>query len=297
MRVFVTGASGFVGSAVTAELLAAGHQVLGLARSDSSALALEAAGAQVHPGDLEDIESLRAGAESADGVVHLAFKHDFADYAGAAQLDRRAIHALGDVLTGSDRPLVVTSGLAGFGLGRTMTEDDAASPESPRFSEHAALEFASRGVRVSVLRLPPSVHGEGDHGFVPRLIDIAREKGAAAYPGDGSNRWPSVHRLDAARLFRLALESAPAGARLHAIDDEGVPVRDIAAAIGRHLGVPVVAVPVEKAHDHFGWLGMFFSLDVPASSAQTRELLGWQPTRVGLLDDLNEGHYFRERAA
>jgi nucleoside-diphosphate-sugar epimerase len=297
MRVFVTGASGFVGSAVTSELLAAGHQVLGLARSDSSARALEAAGAQVHVGDLEDMASLRAGAESADGVIHLAFKHDFADYAGAAELDRRAIHTLGDVLTGTDRPLVVTSGLAGFGLGRTMTEDDAASPESPRFSEHAALEFASRGVRASVLRLPPSVHGEGDHGFVPRLIDIAREKSVAAYPGDGTNRWPSVHRLDAARLFRLALESAPAGARLHAIDDEGVPVRDIAAAIGRHLGVSVASVPAENALDHFGWLGTFFSLDVPASSVHTRALLGWQPTQVGLLDDLDEGHYFGERAA
>ena len=297
MRVFVTGASGFVGSAVVAELIAAGHEVLGLARSDSSAQALEAAGAQVHRGDLDDADSLRAAAESADGVIHLAFKHDFADYAGAAELDRRAIDTLGDVLAGSGRPFVVTSGLAGFALGRTMTEDDAASAESPRFSEHAALKFASRGVRVSVLRLPPSVHGEGDHGFVPRLIDIAREKGVAAYPGDGSNRWPSVHRLDAARLFRLAFESAPAGARLHAIHDEGVPVRDIAAVIGRHVGLPVTAVPAERALDHFGWLGTFFSLDVPASSAITRELLGWRPTHQGLLDDLEQGHYFRARAA
>jgi len=297
MRVFVTGASGFVGSAVVAELIAAGHEVLGLARSDSSAQALEAAGAQVHRGDLDDADSLRAGAESADGVIHLAFKHDFADYAGAAELDRRAIDTLGDVLAGSDRPLVVTAGLAGFVLGRTMTEDDAASAESPRFSEHAALKFASRGVRVSVLRLPPSVHGEGDHGFVPRLIDIAREKGVAAYPGDGSNRWPSVHRLDAARLFRLAFESAPAGARLHAIHDEGVPVRDIAAVIGRHVGLPVTAVPAERALDHFGWLGTFFSLDVPASSAITRELLGWRPTHQGLLEDLEQGHYFGDRAA
>jgi nucleoside-diphosphate-sugar epimerase len=297
MRVFVTGASGFVGSAVIPELIAAGHRVLGLARSDSSAQALEVAGAQVRRGDLEDVESLRAGAESADGVIHLAFKHDFADFTGAAELDRRAIHALGEVLAGSNRPLVVTSGLAGFSLGRTMTEHDVASPESPRFSEHAALEFASRGVRVSVLRLPPSVHGEGDHGFVPRLIHIAREKGTAAYPGDGSNRWPAVHRLDAARLFRLALESAPAGARLHAIGDEGIPVRDIAAAIGRHLGVPLIAVPAERALEHFGWLGAFFSLDVPASSTITRELLGWRPTRQGLLEDLEQGHYFAGRAA
>lgn len=297
MRVFVTGASGFIGSAVVSELIAAGHEVVGLARSDSSAQVLAAAGAHVHRGDIEDAASLRAGAETADGVIHLAFNHDFADYSGAAETDRRAIAALGEVLVGSDRPFVVTSGLAGFALGRTMTEDDAASPDSPRFSEQAALAFQSRGVRVSVLRLPPSVHGEADHGFVPRLIDIAREKGVAAFPGDGSNRWPAVHRLDAAHLFRLALESAPAGARLHAIGDEGVPVRDIAGVIGRQLGLPVATVAPETAFDHFGWLGAFFSLDVPASSAVTRELLGWQPTRPGLLDDLAQGHYFVARAA
>jgi nucleoside-diphosphate-sugar epimerase len=297
MRVFVTGASGFIGSAVVSELIDAGHQVLGLARSASSADAVEAAGAHVHRGDLEDLESLRAGAESADGVIHLAFNHDFTDYAGAAETDRRAIDTLGAVLAGSDRPFVVTSGLAGFAPGRTMTEDDAADPDSPRASEHAALAFASRGVRVAVLRLPPSVHGECDHGFVPRLIDIAREKGVSAYPGDGSNRWPAVHRFDAARLFRLALESAPAGARLHAIGDEGVPVRDIAGTIGRHLSLPVTAIAPETAVDHFGWLGVFFSLDVPASSALTRERLGWRPTQTGLLDDLEEGHYFHDRAA
>ena len=297
MRVFVTGASGFIGSAVVSELIAAGHQVLGLARSDSSAQAIQAAGAQVHRGDIEDLDSLRTGAESADGVIHLAFNHDFTDYTGAAETDRRAIEALGNALADSDRPFVVTSGLAGFALGRPMTEDDVASPDSPRFSEHAALAFTSRGVRVSVLRLPPSVHGEGDHGFVPRLIDIAREKGVAGFPGDGLNSWPAVHRLDAARLFRLALESAPAGARMHAIGDEGVPVRDIAGTIGRHLGLPVTSIAPEKAVDHFGWLGMFFSLDVPASSAITRKLLEWQATGPGLLDDLDEGHYFGERAA
>ena len=297
MRVFVTGASGFIGSAVVSELIDAGHQVVGLARSDSSAQAVESAGARAHRGDLANLESLRAGAADADGVIHLAFNHDFTDYTGAAETDRRAIETLGEVLATSDRPFVVTSGLAGFALGRTMTEDDAADPDSPRASEQAALAFTSRGVRVAVLRLPPSVHGEGDHGFVPRLIDIAREKGVSAYPGDGSNGWPAVHRFDAARLFRLALESAPAGARLHAVGDEGVPARDIAGAIGRHLTLPVTAVAPEKAFDHFGWLGGFFSLDVPASSTLTRELLGWQPTQQGLLEDLEQGHYFHDRAA
>ncbi|MDT5234990.1 MAG: hypothetical protein QOD36_1644 [Mycobacterium sp.] len=297
MRVFVTGASGFIGSAVVSELIDAGHQVVGLARSDSAAQAVESAGARAYRGDLENLDSLRAGAADADGVIHLAFNHDFTDYTGAAETDRRAIEILGEVLAGSDRPFVVTSGLAGFALGRTMTEDDAADPNSPRPSEHAALAFTSRGVRVAVLRLPPSVHGEGDHGFVPRLIDIAREKGVAAYPGDGSNRWPAVHRFDAARLFRLALELAPAGARLHAVGDEGVPVRDIAGAIGRHLTLPVTGIALEKAFDHFGWLGGFFSMDVPASSTLTRELLGWRPTQPGLLDDLEQGHYFHDRAA
>jgi len=297
MRVFVTGASGFIGSAVVSELIEAGHQVLGLARSESSAQAVEAAGARAHRGDIENLESLRTGAKSVDGVIHLAFNHDFTDYTGAAETDRRAIETLGEVLAASDRPFVVTSGLAGFAPGRIVTEDDAVDPDSPRASEHAALAFTSRGVRVSVLRLPPSVHGEGDHGFVPRLIDIAREKGVSAYPGDGSNRWPAVHRFDAARLFRLALESAPAGARLHAIGDEGVPVREIAGTIGRHLALPVTGIAPEKAFDHFGWLGAFFSIDVPASTALTRELLGWQPTQPGLLDDLEQGHYFRDRAA
>jgi nucleoside-diphosphate-sugar epimerase len=294
MRVFVTGASGFIGSAVVSELIDAGHQVVGLARSDSSAQAVESAGALAHRGGLENLESLRAGAVDVDGVIHLAFNHDFTDYTGAADTDRRAIEALGEVLAGSDRPFVVTSGLAGFALGRTMTEDDAVDPNSPRASEHAALAFTSRGVRVSVLRLPPSVHGEGDHGFVPRLIDIAREKGVSAYPGDGSNRWPAVHRFDAARLFRLALESAPTGARLHAVGDVGVPVREIADAIGRHLTLPVAGIAPETAFDHFGWLGGFFSFDVPASSTLTQDLLGWQPTHVGLLDDLEQGHYFHE---
>lgn len=293
MRVFVTGASGFVGSAVVRELIDSGHQVTGLARSDSSAAKLAAAGAQVHRGSLGDLDSLRAGAAAADGVAHLAFVHDFENYVEAANIDRSAIAAIGEVLAGTERPFVVTSGLAGFGLGRSLTEEDAAAPESPRVSEEA-LVLADRGVRVSAVRLAPSVHGEGDHGFVPRLIEIARTKGISAYPGDGSNRWPAVHRLDAAQLFRLALENAPAGARLHGVAEGGIPVRDIAEVIGRHLGLPVESVPVEQAFDHFGWLGGFFALDLPASSALTQERLDWHPVHPGLIADLEKGHYFDE---
>lgn len=293
MRVFVTGASGFVGSAVVRELIDSGHQVTGLARSDSSAAKLAAAGAQVRRGSLGDLDSLRAGAAAADGVAHLAFVHDFENYVDAANIDRTAIAAIGEVLAGTERPFVVTSGLAGFGLGRPLTEEDAAARESPRVSEEA-LVLADRGVRVSAVRLAPSVHGEGDHGFVPRLIEVARTKGISAYPGDGSNRWPAVHRLDAAQLFRLALENAPAGARLHGVAEGGIPVRDIAEVIGRHLGLPVESVPVEQAFDHFGWLGGFFALDLPASSALTQERLDWHPVHPGLIADLEKGHYFDE---
>ncbi|OHU31468.1 3-beta hydroxysteroid dehydrogenase [Mycobacteroides franklinii] len=293
MRVFVTGASGFVGSAVVRELIDFGHQVTGLARTDSSAVKLAAAGAQVHRCSLGDLDSLRAGAAAADGVAHLAFVHDFENYVEAANIDRSAIAAIGEVLAGTGRPFVVTSGLAGFGLGRPLTEEDAAAPESPRVSEEA-LVLADRGVRVSAVRLAPSVHGEGDHGFVPRLIEIARAKGVSAYPGDGSNRWPAVHRLDAAQLFRLALENAPAGARLHGVAEGGIPVRDIAEVIGRHLGLPVESVPVEQAFDHFGWLGGFFALDLPASSTLTQERLDWHPVHPGLIADLEKGHYFDE---
>lgn len=291
MRVFITGATGFIGSAVVRELIDSGHQVTGLARSDASAAALAAAGADVHRGSLDDLDSLRSGAASADGVAHLAFVHDFENYVEAADIDKRAIATIGEVLAGTGRPFAVTSGLFGVGLGRPLTEEDAAAPETPRLSE-AALTLAGDGVRVSAVRLAPSVHGKGDHGFVPRLIEIARAKGFSGYPGDGSNRWPAVHRRDAARLFRLALEHAPAGSRLHGVAEDGIPARDIAEAIGRHLNLPVKALPVEQAYDHFGWLGGFFALDLPATSVRTQERLGWHPVHPGLLADLEEGHYF-----
>jgi nucleoside-diphosphate-sugar epimerase len=299
MRVFVTGATGFIGSAVVRELIDAGHQVTGLARSDTGAAWLAAAGAEVHRGSLQDPGSLRSGAAAADGVIHTAYIHDFsgsADPAAAAGTDRRAIETLGEALAGSGRPLVVAAGTAGLTPGRLVTEADEI-PDTvafPRFSEQVALPLAGRGVRVAVLRLPPTVHGEGDHGFVPALIGIARAKGLSAYVGDGLNRWAAVHRLDAARLFRLALESAPAGTRLHAVGDEGVPFRDIAEVIGRHLNLPVVSISPQEADEHFGLFGHFASLDVPASSAVTQKRFGWHPEQPGLIADLDEGHYFKE---
>ena len=298
MRVFVTGATGFIGSVVVRELLGAGHQVLGLARSDASAAALEAAGAEAHRGSLDDLESLRAGAAATDGAIHLAFNHDFTDFAASAQQDRRAIEALGEALAGSGRPLVITSGTAGAAPGRVVDEDtvpESTAVTSPRFeTETVALAFAGRGVRVSVVRLPPSVHGEHDQGFVPQLISAARTKGVSAYPGDGANRWCAVHRLDAARLFRLALESAPAGTRWHAIGDEAVPVRELAEVIGRHLDVPVTSIAPEAAYDHFGFVGAVLTLDIPATAERTRKELDWQPEQPGLLADLEAGHYFSE---
>ncbi len=313
MRIFVTGASGWIGSHVVPELQEAGHQVLGLARSDASALALQSAGVQVVRGSLDEPDALRAAAQSADGVIHLAFRHDLA-FAGqmpaAVQVDLATIAAFGEALEGSDKPFVLASGLLGLSPGRVSTEQDRrpdaqqdadAGVESSEFTgdRHrnalATLELADRGVRAVVVRLPPTCHGEGDKGFVPTLIAKARDTGSAGYLGDGSNRWPAGHVLDVARLFRLAAEKAPAGTVLHANTEEGVPAREIAEAIGRHLEVPVAQVPDAEAQDKLGWIAGPFSLDSPASSSATQELLGWQPSHPDLIADLDQGHYFRRQ--
>jgi nucleoside-diphosphate-sugar epimerase len=317
MRVFVTGASGWIGSAVVPELIGAGHQVVGLARSDASAAALTAAGAEVVRGSLDDLDVLRDAAAASDGVIHLAFKHELAftgDFPGAANADRRAIETFGEALAGTDRPFLIASGTLGLAPGRVATEQDGrgdsetngdsdgrgnseappliGGPEMRLANAQMTLSFASRGVRSSVVRLPPTCHGDGDNGFMAFIVAIAREKGVSGYIGDGSNRWPASHRLDVARVFRLALEQAPAGSVLHAIAEEGVPIRDVAETIGRQLELPVVSVSPEDAGEHFGWLAGFLGSDSPASSGATRELLGWQPTHPGLIPDLSEGHYF-----
>ena len=296
MKVFVTGATGFIGSAIVPELIGAGHQVLGLARSEAGAKSLIAAGAQVHRGDVEDLESLREGAGAGDGVIHTAFIHDFSKFKENCEIDRRALEALGAALAGSDRPLIVTSGtgIAGHALGRLGTEDDepSAGPNAiPRVaSEEAAAAVAARGVRVSVVRLP-QVHNTFKQGLVTYAIALARQKGLSAYVGDGLNRWSAVHLLDAARLYRLVLEKGSAGARYHAVAEEGVPVRDIAEVIGRGLKVPVVSKSPKEAMEHFGWLGVFVGSDLPASSAKTQKQMGWRPTERGLIPDLEQMNY------
>ena len=305
MRIFVTGASGWIGSAVVPELLGSGHEVVGLARSEASAQRLEATGATVQRGDLDDPDGLARAVARSDGVIHLAFQHEVAfggDFAAAASVDRWAVEAMGQVLADSDRPFVLASGMLGMTPGRLVTEDDGLVPApetrgNPALRRHATalftLSMAGLGVRSSVLRFPPTVHGDGDHGFLATLIGIARQRSLAGYVGDGANRWPAVHRSDAARLARLAVEAAPAGSVLHAVGDEGVPFREIAEAMGPHLGLPSASVSPDEAAEHFGPMAHFVTLDSPASAASTRTLLGWEPTGPSLMDDLDEPHYYR----
>jgi nucleoside-diphosphate-sugar epimerase len=292
MRIFVTGATGFIGSAVVRELIGAGHQVIGLVRSSAGAQALEAAGAQPYRGDLEDLARLRSGAAASDAVIHTAFRHDWSKFAESCEWDKRAIEAIGSVLEGSGRPFLVTSGL-GVAEGRAATEEDPPFPSSaayPRVSEATAMALAARGVRASVMRLP-QVHDTLKQGLVTYLVQIARNKGISAYVGDGQNRWPAAHVSDVARLYRLAVEQGAAGARYHAVAEEGVPLKDIAKAIGNGLNMPVVAIAPERSQEHFGFLGLFAARDGHASSAQTRARLGWHPTGPSLLTDLQNMRY------
>jgi nucleoside-diphosphate-sugar epimerase len=299
MRIFLTGATGFIGSAIVPELINAGHQVLGLTRSDAGAQSLKAAGAEVHRGNLEDLESLRSGAAKSDGVIHCAFIHDaftsndFSKFIKNCEIDKRAIEALGSVLVGSDRPLIVSGGIGPWAPGRPLTEDTdpPANSPMPRVSEPIALAMISQGVSASVVRLP-QVHDTVKQGLITYAVQMAREKGVSAYVGDGSNRWPAAHVLDVGRLYRLALEKHETGGRYHAVAEEGVSMRDIAEVIGRGLKLPVVSLSPEEAQAHFGWLAMFAGFDMPASSAQTKQKLGWQPTGPGLIADLEQMRYF-----
>lgn len=299
MRIFITGATGFVGSAVVQELIRSGHQVLGLARTDAAARSLRDAGVEAHPGDLDDLESLRRGADAADGVIHTAFKHDFSKFKENCEADTRAVEAIGAALAGSGRPFIVTSAIGILPSGRFLTEETmpvlGPAAHLRAASEEAADLSAAKGVRTSVIRLAPTVHGMGDRGFVPTLIRIAREKGESAFIGEGLNRWPAVHRLDAAHLYRLILEKGAAGMRYHAVAEEGIPFREIAAAIGKRLNVPVVSKTPGEAADHFGWFAHFAAMDIPASSRRTMELLGWQPSQCGLIEDLDSKSYFETR--
>ncbi len=297
MRVFVTGASGHLGSAIVPELIAAGHDVVGLARSDTAAAAVTALGAAVHRGELEDLGGIRKAAEDCDGVIHLAFNHEqmrTGDFAVAVATDLAVVHALGDALAGTGKPLVGTSGtLALANLGRPGTEEDAGAPGPRIDAENAVIGFAERGVRSSVVRVPPITHSTLDrHGFARVLIAIARRTGVAGYPGDGTNRWPAGHTLDVGHLYRLALEDAPAGTRWHAVGDEGIPVREIAQSIGDHLGLPTASIAADRLEAHFGFLAMLIGLDDPTSSLLTRRILGWEPTHPGLLADFDHGDYF-----
>lgn len=294
MRIFVTGASGWIASGVVPQLLAAGHQVLGLARSDAAAAKVAALGADVQRGDLDDLEGLRAAATTSDGVVHLGYNHDFSQMGAAADTDRAVIGAFGEVLAGSDRPLLIASGVLGLTSGRAATEDDRPDAAAhPRVANAAiTLALADRGVRSIVVRFAPTVHGEGDYGFTRVLAGIAREKGVSAYVGDGTNVWPAVHRLDAGTLVARAVDNAPAGAVVHATAEDGVPAREIAEAIGRGLDLPVKSIPVDQAVGHFGWIGPIFAADCPTSSEKTRRLLDWNPTHNTLIEDLDAGYYF-----
>lgn len=295
MRVFVTGASGWIGSAAVDELLAGGHDVVGLVRSDAAEATLQAKGAVALRGDLDDLDALRRGAEDAEAVVHLANKHDWSRPQESNRAERAAVQALAEVLEGSDRPFALAAGVAGLSAGRPALETDrspAVGPDSPRGgSENLALDFADRGVHTISLRFAPTVHGAGDHGFIALVAAAARRTGISAYVGDGTQAWSAVHRSDAARLVRLGVEGAPAGARLHAVAEEGVPTKAIAEALGRTLGLPVASVPQEEAVSHFGFVGMFFGMDLRASSAATRELLGWTPEGPTLIEDVDAGGY------